>query len=262
MASPQLENGYIKIATEIWEALTSIRISGEARQVLDFIIRKTYGWGKKEDKISLSQFALATKISKISVIKAINKLISMNLITKKGNQNTNSYKFNKDFSSWKPLPKKVIITKKGNMSLPKKVHTINTNTINTISVSKETPKQLTSKNMNNQQLNDGDIVYEDENEEYRKPLKEKAEQKKQVDEFFEYYLAEYEKKISSQLPDIDKRSPKFRKMVATKIKFYSFDKLKELLDKYFDSNDKFFVDNIYSLNVFLATDTLNKLKIK
>jgi len=34
-------------ADEILEKLAMIRISGEARQMLDVILRKTYGWGKK-----------------------------------------------------------------------------------------------------------------------------------------------------------------------------------------------------------------------
>ena len=44
MASPQTENGYVKIATELHDALCKTRISGEARQMLDVIIRKTYGY--------------------------------------------------------------------------------------------------------------------------------------------------------------------------------------------------------------------------
>ena len=56
MASPQLKDGYVAIANEIMDALAHIRIPGEARQVLDVILRKTYGWKKKEDEISLSQF--------------------------------------------------------------------------------------------------------------------------------------------------------------------------------------------------------------
>jgi len=47
MKSPQTENGYIKIANELWDALTGIRIPGEVRQVLDYIFRKTYGYNKK-----------------------------------------------------------------------------------------------------------------------------------------------------------------------------------------------------------------------
>ena len=99
MANPQAENGHIDIANEIMDAFASIRIPGEARQVLDFIIRKTWGWQKKEDLIPLSQFILATKLKKATICKAIKKLELMNLvITQKGNDGITKYNINKDVS--------------------------------------------------------------------------------------------------------------------------------------------------------------------
>lgn len=110
MASPQLKNGYVRIATEIYDALARYRIPGEARQILDFIIRKTYGWNKKEDIISLSQFMIGTGLKRPTVCRAINQLVHLNLIIKKDNVLSHSYKLNKDFTTWTPLSKK--ITKK------------------------------------------------------------------------------------------------------------------------------------------------------
>lgn len=140
MASPQKENGYTPIANELLEALAGIRIAGEARQILDVIFRKTYGFNKKEDSIALSQFCLITKLGKVSICKNLNKLKEMNLIiTQKGNPHGNIYRINKDFDTWKPLPKKVTVTNKGNehyqkrkSALPKKVHTKETITKETI----------------------------------------------------------------------------------------------------------------------------------
>lgn len=111
MANPQLENGYIMIATTIYEALVKIRIPGEARQVLDLIIRKTYGFHKGEDIISVSQFAVATGLKRPSVIRAIKRLLEMNLISKKAN---NSYSLQKNFDIWKPLAKKLTVSQKAN----------------------------------------------------------------------------------------------------------------------------------------------------
>jgi phage replication O-like protein O len=112
MANPQLDNGYVRIATEIMEAFARIRIPGEARQVLDVILRKTYGFQKKEDKISLSQFCLATGLTKPHVCHSLAKLRIMNLIAEKGNGGTTTYSFNKDFDAWKALPKKATLPKK------------------------------------------------------------------------------------------------------------------------------------------------------
>ena len=120
MVSPQLENGYIRISTEVWQALCKIRIPGEARQVLDVIIRKTWGWNKKEDRISLSQFTDATGLKSDKVIRARAKLDTMNLISFKGNGTNTTYRFNKHFNTWNPLPKKETISQKGNRHIPKR----------------------------------------------------------------------------------------------------------------------------------------------
>jgi len=148
-----LGNGYVKITNESMEALAKIRIPGQARQVLDFILRKTYGWNKKTDMISLSQFVAGTGLSKVAVCKAINKLLKMNLITKKGNalslftkkgnEVAITYGFQKNYNLWLPLPKKVTlpkkvkyVTKKGNRTLPKKDTTKDTITKETITKEK------------------------------------------------------------------------------------------------------------------------------
>jgi phage replication O-like protein O len=114
MANPQTENGHIDIANEIAEYLARFRISGEEYQVLWTIWRKTYGWHKKYDCISLSQFFLATNMKKPSIIRAIHKLESKNIISKKANKVAYLYQFNKDFDSWKPLAKKLIVSKRAN----------------------------------------------------------------------------------------------------------------------------------------------------
>lgn len=110
MANPQTENGYTRIANEIMEALVGIRVSGEARQVLDLIFRKTYGFQKKEDAISLSQFCLFTHMRDNDVCRAIKKLVTMNMISKKASGLANIYAINKDFSSWRPLAKKRVVS--------------------------------------------------------------------------------------------------------------------------------------------------------
>ncbi len=122
MASPQVENGYTKIANELLEAQARIRIPGEARQVLDVILRKTYGYGKKEDAISLSQFSLATGLKKPNCVRAVNKALAMNLIIKKDNGNIPIYRINKDFETWKPLSKKITLSKKIKIIIQKDTH--------------------------------------------------------------------------------------------------------------------------------------------
>ena len=126
MASPQTENGYTKIANELLDALARIRIPGEARQILDVIIRKTYGYGKKEDAIALSQFSFATGLKKPEICRSIHKLENMRIIGKKANDVANIYSINKDFTLWKVLAKTptlakkpIIVGKKANLPLAK-----------------------------------------------------------------------------------------------------------------------------------------------
>jgi len=123
MANPQVEDGYCKIANKIMEALSHTRIPGEARQILDVIIRKTYGWNKKEDMISHSQFAEITGLSRGNVYRGLNKLKQMNLIVlvpSKARAGSCIYSINKDFDTWKRLPSKTQVPSK-KKQLPSKV---------------------------------------------------------------------------------------------------------------------------------------------
>ena len=114
MASPQKENGYTSIANEIMDALISYRLPGEQRQVLDSIFRKTYGFNKKFDAISLSQFVLMTGLKKPNVIRSIQGLLSKKIISviKKDNALAHVYEFNKNYEQWQPLSKKITLSKK------------------------------------------------------------------------------------------------------------------------------------------------------
>lgn len=118
---------FTQIPNELLEALARIRIPGEPRQVLDVIFRRTYGFHKKVDAISLSQFCLATGLQRNTICKAIKKLLFINLITKKGTTTSTLYAINKNFETWRPLPKRglpvpkrvTIVTNMGNKRYPK-----------------------------------------------------------------------------------------------------------------------------------------------
>jgi len=105
VVNPQLENGFLKISNEFWEAVCQIRISGEARQVFDFIIRKTWGFNKKAEVITRSQFTAGTGISRQNVNRAILLLKSMNLIIEEDYEDSKKYRINKNFEAWNPQSK-------------------------------------------------------------------------------------------------------------------------------------------------------------
>ena len=109
MANPQTDDGYTRIANETIEKFCCYRLSGEEWLVLWVVIRQTYGYQKKEDAISLSQFAVKTGLKRPTVVRAINKLVSKKLLAVIKNDNTyiNKYRFNKDFDQWAVLSKKI-----------------------------------------------------------------------------------------------------------------------------------------------------------
>ena len=151
LANPQVENGHIRIANEIWDALVEYRLPGEQMQCLMFVLRKTYGWGKIEDYIPLSQFAKATGISRPGVARAVRRLVSKKILLVVKNDNTiTKYRFNKDFKEWAPVIKKDTVIKKDNTSVIKK-DTLN-NQLKPISVSVKNntyevlSKKITGKN--------------------------------------------------------------------------------------------------------------------
>jgi phage replication O-like protein O len=102
MANPQTEDGYTRIANEIMDALIAADISGQDFKVALLIIRKTYGYNKCEDAVSLSQMANATGMGRIRCSQVVNRLQLMKILTVTENINGigKKYKFNKDFEKW------------------------------------------------------------------------------------------------------------------------------------------------------------------
>jgi len=129
--NPQVENGYIRVATELFEALVKIRIPGEARQIFDHIMRQTYGWKKKEDQISYGQFQEATGINRRNTMRAVQKLKDMNMIgVKKDTIGNVKYSINKSYKTWKVVSKRTPGVKKDDRVVSKKTTKV---------VSKRTP---------------------------------------------------------------------------------------------------------------------------
>lgn len=104
MASPQIEDGYCKIANELLEAKAKIRISGEENQIWEVMLRKTYGYNKKTDKISIGQFALATGMNRGNIHRALRRLEDKKMTFHKATPEGIEYGIQKDFEKWNDLP--------------------------------------------------------------------------------------------------------------------------------------------------------------
>jgi phage replication O-like protein O len=136
MASPQTENGHIDIANELAEALCRINLSPYEWRILWVIFRKTYGWHKKADRISYTQFEEATGIGRWHINRALRRLAMRNIITISGNSRLMEYSFQKNYERWVSLPKMVTKSEKrslppGGIALPKVVTTSLPKMVNT-----------------------------------------------------------------------------------------------------------------------------------
>ena len=103
MADVQTENGFTKIANELLDHLISLHLPPNQWKVVLFIIRRTYGYGKKVDYIANSQICEATGLHKSHVSRALCLLEMMNLITRKGKY----VGIQKDWERWRKLSKLV-----------------------------------------------------------------------------------------------------------------------------------------------------------
>ena len=114
MANPQKENGYVQVANELFDALARMRIPGEQRQVLDVIIRMTYGWNKKDSQISYAEFGARTGLDHRHVFRALKALQEHALVKK----STAGYRVQKDYGKWVTYAK-AGVAKTGAVPTPK-----------------------------------------------------------------------------------------------------------------------------------------------
>ena len=112
MANPQKENGHTSIANEILEALLKAKLNGTEWEVLMVVIRKTYGFQKKEDWISYTQFQEMTGKARPNIWKAIEKLVTKTILVTKKKPGKTFYRFNKDYTRWVVTESKLVTKKK------------------------------------------------------------------------------------------------------------------------------------------------------
>lgn len=104
--SPQLEDGHTQISNELLEAITAHPFKQTTLRVLLALIRKTYGFNKKEDDLSASQLgALLGDMKRQHITTALNELAGMRVIHKRPGKYGSIVGVNKDYSQWLDSPK-------------------------------------------------------------------------------------------------------------------------------------------------------------
>lgn len=139
-ASPQAEDGHIDIAHELAEAFYKLQLSGNQWRLLWVILRQTYGWKKKQDRISFTFFQQQTGLDRRNIGRELKELLSRHIIVKNDNTYIASYGLQKNYRKWifKPLSKLTV------SNIDNKVLSILTPTKETIQ-KKISPEEISSQ---------------------------------------------------------------------------------------------------------------------
>lgn len=104
MVNVQVEDGHVRIANSLYEALYRLRIPGRHKDVIACVIRFTYGYQKTRDTIAISQIAAATEIDERGVRRLLVDLVEWGVIGREptGPGRPPSWWVVKDFEAWNP----------------------------------------------------------------------------------------------------------------------------------------------------------------
>jgi phage replication O-like protein O len=100
MTTPQIENGFTMIANELLEAILGGGFSHREQSVLLAIIRKTYGYAKKEDDMSAAQIGALCGVARQHVTSTLNALAGRNVIGKRAGRFGMIIGIQKDHRKW------------------------------------------------------------------------------------------------------------------------------------------------------------------
>ncbi len=110
MPGAQLENGYTRIANELLDALTALDLSGLQLRCVLLVVRLSYGYNRKEARISRWKFAKATGSAERNVARALDRLVEINVLHRletpgRGSgRRENRWRLNKDPATWSRPP--------------------------------------------------------------------------------------------------------------------------------------------------------------
>ncbi|HBH96356.1 MAG TPA: hypothetical protein DDX89_01000 [Candidatus Omnitrophica bacterium] len=99
LGSPQLEDGYTRIANELLEALLRAPLSASQFRVALWILRDSYGWGGRRwtRATSMASIADETGLHRSSTHWALSELIEMSIVL---HDDANRFSINKHYESW------------------------------------------------------------------------------------------------------------------------------------------------------------------
>jgi phage replication O-like protein O len=99
-STPQLEDGFTRIANELMEAILGFGFSHREQSVVFAIIRETYGYGRKTDDMSTAQIGAMCGVARQHVTTTLNALAARNKITKQSGRYGMVVGIQKDHRKW------------------------------------------------------------------------------------------------------------------------------------------------------------------
>lgn len=100
MSDPQLEDGYIRIANELYRAILRARFSKRELLIVLAVIDKTYGYGKKTDDITMTQLAEMTEMQRSHAGEAVSSLSDKKVFLIRDGRYGKVIGINKNYSKW------------------------------------------------------------------------------------------------------------------------------------------------------------------
>lgn len=213
----QIESGsYTRITNKIIEELVKVPLLGAEFAICFFVIRKTYGFQKKQDEISITQFEQGIERSRPTIVKALKRLQLVNILTlvKKGTskKQSNCWVFNKYYTTWRLVKGAELVKQTHSTSKEikrKLVKGYKHTKENTKETTKETPVPSTGE-LGNEVIN----LFQGMNPSYRELFKRKP-QHEAAERLLTLHGFDKLKKILTFLEQ--RRSDRFCPMIGTPI---------------------------------------------
>lgn len=100
MSEPQTENGFVRIANELFDAILRAPFSKRELFVVLAVIRKTYGYGKKTDDMTMTQLAEITGLARSHVSETVAALESKNVFLIRDGDYGKVIGLSKNYRNW------------------------------------------------------------------------------------------------------------------------------------------------------------------
>lgn len=251
------EDGYTRIANELLEAVLSAELTARQLKIVMAVIRKTYGFNKKSDRITNTQIADITGIHHTHVCKAKNELLERKILITNGRE----IGVNKVVSEWKNeiSQNSKTLAKSANKTLAKSAKQSVPSQLNTKDTLKDNKEKTPLPPCGGSQSADAELPAA----EHKKTIRKKSPA---ID--YQAFADAYNETLGDQLPNCavmnDKRKRALKKLLGLLLEptvecftAYLRGFAKRAGPFYFGDNDRGWMA---SIDYLLREDTLTKTK--